>query len=601
MSGCSFALAQGRYTYRHNAVLRQIAHGLLQEINKINNSNERKTKPNPIVFVREGKSAPKRKKIQTGILWKAKDWTAVVDLKKQLKFPEEICITGLRPDMLVKSLKERILIIIELTSPCEENFEVRHMEKEGKYQGLVAECKNAGWRTYLFAVEVGARGYAADSLLTCLKRLGVHARSAKKICSNASDTALRCSFWIWLRKADAAWTAGSENNNPVVSAVVSSVTQNNDQVTEQQCEQRKNTAKQVMALRNEAESRSKKMGKRPADSRVRSHPTTVRKERVSGNTDSGAKKKSKEQNMITPVMLAEASTVVQVSKKRCFGPAVSGLKNLGNTCYLNAVLQCLWLVVSRVGLLRRYTTVLTLASGADGVEKEFWILMNKMSSPASTLISPQSLRSALGRSYKWILNGRQQDAHEMLMILLEKVTRLEKTVSGLMREDLECQSCFQKSPSTGVFSCISIDIPKTVRSHASVHLVKCIEEAFADEMIMDNEWSCSCGGKSAQKSSRVQVFPSILLIHLKRFVLTRQGYRKNHALIKLPETFRMQNQEQYRVIAVVNHAGASMNSGHYTADIQTERWEHCDDARVTNCGQLKDCSSEVYILVCERI
>ena len=147
-------------------------------------------------------------------------------------------------------------------------------------------------------------------------------------------------------------------------------------------------------------------------------------------------------------------------KKRCFGPAVSGLKNLGNTCYLNAVLQCLWLVVSRVGLLRRYTTVLTLASGADGVEKEFWILMNKMSSPASTLISPQSLRSALGRSYKWILNGRQQDAHEILMILLEKVTRLEKTVSGLMREDLECQSCFQKSPSTGVFSCISIDIPK---------------------------------------------------------------------------------------------------------------------------------------------
>ena len=63
-------------------------------------------------------------------------------------------------------------MMIELTSPSEENLEVRHKEKEGKYEGLAGECRKAGWRTHLFAVEVGARGYAADSLMTCLKEAG---------------------------------------------------------------------------------------------------------------------------------------------------------------------------------------------------------------------------------------------------------------------------------------------------------------------------------------------------------------------------------------------------------------------------------------------
>ena len=79
LSGCKVALTQGRYTYRHNAVLRVMANEILQEVNKVNNTAEKRKKPGPISFVKEGQAVPKKKKDPYGILWEAKDWLADVD------------------------------------------------------------------------------------------------------------------------------------------------------------------------------------------------------------------------------------------------------------------------------------------------------------------------------------------------------------------------------------------------------------------------------------------------------------------------------------------------------------------------------------------
>ena len=156
----------------------------------------------------------KCKKVRHGILLEAKEWVADVDLNKQLKFPSDICDTDLRPDMLIRSQEEKILILIELTSPCEENLEGRHQEKEAKYEVLAGDCRKVGWKTFVFAVEVGARGYVSDPFITCLRRLGIQSRSMKRITTAASNSALRCSFWIWLRKSDMSWSSGrTEENN----------------------------------------------------------------------------------------------------------------------------------------------------------------------------------------------------------------------------------------------------------------------------------------------------------------------------------------------------------------------------------------------------
>ena len=117
-----------------------------------------------------------------------------------------------------------------------------------------------------------------------------------------------------------------------------------------------------------------------------------------------------------------------------------------------------------------------------------------------------------------------------------------------------------------------------------------------------DDWVCQkCGGTVALQSVRMEGTPRILLLHLKRFQSTIQGYRKNEELVKLPETVLI-GQQQFRIIGRVNHSGA-LNAGHYTADLQIEpgQWIHCNDSVVRSGGVPEICSRKVYIVVCERM
>ncbi|MCP4488432.1 MAG: hypothetical protein GY820_14085, partial [Gammaproteobacteria bacterium] len=58
-----------------------------------------------------------------GIMTAAKDWKVLVDLDKQLKFPEEVHVqTDYRPDLIMYSNSIKRIIWWELTCPVEENI-----------------------------------------------------------------------------------------------------------------------------------------------------------------------------------------------------------------------------------------------------------------------------------------------------------------------------------------------------------------------------------------------------------------------------------------------------------------------------------------------
>ena len=53
-----------------------------------------------------------------------------VDVDQQLQFPEAICISTQRPDIvIIYSLKLRKVILVELTCPAEENIEEGILKK----------------------------------------------------------------------------------------------------------------------------------------------------------------------------------------------------------------------------------------------------------------------------------------------------------------------------------------------------------------------------------------------------------------------------------------------------------------------------------------
>lgn len=66
-----------------------------------------------------------------------------------------------------------MVIMAELTVPWEDGLESAFERKKEKYAELAAACIEAGWRAFIYPVEVGCRGFIGTSTQRLLKSLGV--------------------------------------------------------------------------------------------------------------------------------------------------------------------------------------------------------------------------------------------------------------------------------------------------------------------------------------------------------------------------------------------------------------------------------------------
>ena len=205
LSACKTSLTGGRYRFRHDLVLKAICHSIQSFIN-LSRKYPKPIPPEGVPFVKEGSTvAPRKRCDPLGLLGDCNDWHLLADIDKQLKFPSHIFVTLLRPDIVIYSNARRILIMIELTCPCEQNIGSAHVSKTSKYSYLIAMCQKAGWVVHFFAVEVGARGYASVSLKICFSKLGLSGRKLKEAINDASLAASKGSFWIWLKRTEVEW------------------------------------------------------------------------------------------------------------------------------------------------------------------------------------------------------------------------------------------------------------------------------------------------------------------------------------------------------------------------------------------------------------
>ena len=122
LSGCEVALAQGRYRWRHDQVLRQIV--LCVDAKRKNHNNQVRREEKKIQFVRAGeKRAPTQGSLSDSYLDGAEDWKLDADLDGNLKFPRQVADTNLRPDMFLMSESTKRIGLIELTVPSEDRVE----------------------------------------------------------------------------------------------------------------------------------------------------------------------------------------------------------------------------------------------------------------------------------------------------------------------------------------------------------------------------------------------------------------------------------------------------------------------------------------------
>ena len=197
LSGCKVALQQGRYRWRHDQVLREIAHWV-EEKRRINNSSKLNKKRQTINFIKAGEVRVAAKpKVEESYFASARDWVLQVDLDKRLKVPTYITETNLRPDMLLVSETTKQIGIIELTVPSEDRIEISTELKKTKYAVLEEACNRQGWRPSLWTVEVGSRGFPAQSLSSLLKDIGYTGRQRKTALRKIGMKAETASHSIW--------------------------------------------------------------------------------------------------------------------------------------------------------------------------------------------------------------------------------------------------------------------------------------------------------------------------------------------------------------------------------------------------------------------
>ncbi|XP_062454138.1 ubiquitin carboxyl-terminal hydrolase 21 isoform X3 [Rhea pennata] len=339
-----------------------------------------------------------------------------------------------------------------------------------------------------------------------------------------------------------------------------------------------------------------------------------------------------------------------------------GLRNLGNTCFMNAVLQCL----SSTKPLRDYCLRKEFHQEQPGGPRAQQELTEAFADVITALWHPDSTEAVNPGRFKAIFQKyvpsftgySQQDAQEFLKFFMDRLhveinRKGRKTPSilsdtkrpsvledsdllsdderanqmwkryleredskivdlfvGQLKSCLKCQACGYRSTTFEVFCDLSLPIPKKGFAGGKVSLHDCFS-LFTKEEELDSENAPVCDKcrqrTRSTKKLTIQRFPRILVLHLNRFSTTRYSIKKCTVFVDFPlqqlnlKEFASEKAGSpvYSLYALCNHSG-SVHYGHYTAFCRDQAgWRVYNDSRVSPISENQVPSSEGYVLFYE--
>ncbi|XP_058835833.1 ubiquitin carboxyl-terminal hydrolase 2 isoform X4 [Topomyia yanbarensis] len=328
-----------------------------------------------------------------------------------------------------------------------------------------------------------------------------------------------------------------------------------------------------------------------------------------------------------------------------------GLYNIGNTCFMNSVIQCLSHTRELTNFLRTQSAVERGTVKDHKILAEYIKLIKDMWNGINRSVNPSELKYAFSSKHRMYSGSAQQDAQEFLRFFIDSLhsalnvsikrepissaiedddlnnrikadmmwewySKVENSVIkdlfvGLLRSTLKCTVCNGCSVTFDPFWDLSLPLPST---NSRCKLENCLD-MFVKEEVMDGIDQPTCSRcktrRKCTKSLTIERFPKYLVIHLKRFSETRWSKLTN--VIEFPTGERELNLQPYAsedntgpvyysLYGISNHMGSTAG-GHYVAVCKhpvSKEWHEFNDNFVSDASERSLVTSSAYVLFYER-
>ena len=375
-----------------------------------------------------------------------------------------------------------------------------------------------------------------------------------------------------------------------------------------------------------------------------------------------------------------------------------GIMNRGNHCFLNSTLQCLAVspfilefidnytnndakiinIITKYELgkfnsneinlecdriLKEESTPKTDLEGLDYISKNsnllyiyisFKEIIKNLNNGATEPVDNSlfvSINKEMSEYYgfDYLFNGDQNDPHELMAYLLDKIHDAKKTITRITEPKdidsldtytklyylnykkryendyslfvknfyyyilncVQCHKCKNITHDASPSDILCVSIPENMNDRNNdINIYDCLNDMFKIENI---EYKCEkCNNHENNIiQKKIMVTPKTLVIKIKRYYSKGKHLVKNNSFIKYPSTLDMmpyiicENTQKYELYGVINHTGI-LDFGHYYSYVRkynrkdkifSNQWYCCNDSNVSEITNEQVFNSQnAYIL-----